>query len=118
MRRILLLLAVAAVVLAAAASSALAQATPTGSNCYGANQSGNVAGQGGLPGSPQDPAPGFTDPRDNISPTWNGPVTSFFGNPKLAPGTDSPSVLTDFQHANRDLSAGTSPDANGTCPTL
>src|SRR5215203_1884867 len=120
MRRLVLLLAAAAMMLALTAGPALAQgAAPKGSNCYGSNQSTNVAGEsaGDLPGSKVDPAGGFTDPRDNVSPTWNGPVTSFFGNPQLAPGEDSPSVLTDFQLANRDLSAGTSP-VDGTCPQL
>ena len=120
MRRIFLLMAVAAMMLVLATSPALAQgAEPTGSNCYGSNQSKNVAGEsaGDLPGSKVDPAGGFTDPRDNVSPTWNGPVTSFFGNPQLAPGEESPSVLTDFQLDNRDLSAGTSP-VDGTCPQL
>ena len=109
MRRVLLLLAIAALMLAVTAGSALAQASPKGSNCYGSSTSGNFAGSGGLPGSKVDPAPGFTDPRDGVSPTWNGPVTSFFGNPKLAPGEDSPSVLTDFQHDTRDKLAGVSP---------
>ena len=91
--------------LALTASVALAQAKSNDNNCYGANQSGRVAGQGGLPGSKVDPAPGFTDPRDNTSPTFNGPVTSYYGNPKLAPGEDSPSVLTDFQELTRESDA-------------
>jgi len=75
-RRVLVVSAAAALTLALTASPASAAAPANGHNCYGAGQSGNVAGAGGLPGSKHDPAPGFTDPETG-GPTWNGPVTSF-----------------------------------------
>ena len=122
MRRMLLLLAIAAMILALTAGPASAQADPNENNCYGAGQSGNVAGEGGLPGSKHDPAPGFEDPRfpGEEVPTWNGPVTSFvaqqppealedFGIPVT--GTeleDNPNAISAFQELNRDsASCGT-----------
>jgi hypothetical protein len=101
MRHILLLLAVAAMMLTLMSVPALAQAPQNENNCYGANQSGRVAGQGGLPGSKVDPAPGFTDPVTG-GPTYNGPVTRYFAK---QPGETSPSILTDFQQFTRESDA-------------
>jgi hypothetical protein len=122
MKRLLLVLTMAAVMLALTASPALAQAEPNENNCYGAGQSGNVAGEGGLPGSKTKPAPGFEDPRfpGEGVPTWNGPVTSFFAQqPPEAleafdiPVTDTelednPNAISAFQELNRaSASCGT-----------
>ena len=116
MRRILSLLAIAALILALTAAPALAQAAPNENNCYGAGQSGNVAGQGGLPGSKADPAPGFTDPVTG-GPTWNGPVTRFvaqeppstleesFGIPVSPEMAEKPNAISAFQELNRETSA-------------
>ncbi len=113
MRRILLFLVIAAMMLALVAGPALAQATPNGSNCIGASQSGNVAGQFGLPGSKTHPAPGFTDPVTG-GPTWNGPVTRFvaqqppstlgdFGIPVTEDVAAKPNAISGFQVFAHDL---------------
>jgi hypothetical protein len=92
----------AAAIAAFTASPAYAEAPTNEHNCYGAGQSGNVAGKGGLPGSKTDPAPGFRDPETG-GPTWNGPVTSFVAQ---QPGeTDKGNALSDFQQSSRDAAA-------------
>jgi hypothetical protein len=118
MRRILLLLAVTAIMLTLMSIPALAQAPQNENNCYGAGQSGNVAGKGGLPGSKHDPAPGFEDPVTG-GPTWNGPVTRFvaqepasaledFGIPVTDELADNPNAISAFQELNREnASCGT-----------
>ena len=87
----------AAAVLTLAAGPASAAAPPNDHNCAGSAESNFVSGPGGAPGSKHNPAPGFTDPRDNTSPTWNGPYTSYYAQQPASAGSGQPNGVSEFQ---------------------
>jgi len=89
---------IAAAILTLAAGPASAAGAPqNGQNCYGAYESGFVAGPGGNPGSKHNPDPYFKDPETG-GPTWNGPVTSYYAQ---QPGTTTPNGVSDNAQSTR-----------------
>ena len=92
---------IAAAILTLAAGPASAAAPPNDHNCYGATESGFVAGPGGNPGSKHNPDPNFTDPVTG-GPTWNGPYTSYYAQ---QPGTTKPNGVSDNAQSNRETYA-------------
>jgi hypothetical protein len=95
----------AAAILTLAAGPASAAAPPNDHNCAGSVESNFVSGPGGPPGSKANPAPGFTDPRDNTSPTWNGPYTSYYAQQPASPGSSQPNGVSEFQQDFRTTNA-------------
>jgi len=104
---------IAAAIMTLAAGPAAAAPPSNGHSCAGAAESAFVSKEspGDAPGSKHDPAAGFTDPRDNTSPTWNGPYTSYYAQQDASAGSSQPNGVSEFQQDFRTTYANCSSSA-------